>query len=125
MRRQQRLRKRTDFDAVYRKGRASANRLVALRLLRNHLPYNRYGFSVGKRLGKAVVRNRVKRRLREGVRSLTLQPGWDVVISARRPAAAADYHELREAVAGLLSRAHILDRDAPAEETGEDKQPES
>ena len=125
MRRQQRLRKRTDFDAVYRKGRASANKLVALRLLRNDLPYNRYGFSVGKRLGKAVVRNRVKRRLREGVRSLTLQPGWDVVISARRPAAAADYHELREAVAGLLSRAQILDRSAPAEETGEDNQSKS
>ncbi len=125
MRRQHRLRKRTDFDAVYRKGRASATKLVALRLLRNHLPYNRYGFSVGKRLGKAVVRNRVKRRLREGVRSLTVQPGWDVVISARRPAAAADYHELREAVAGLLSRARILDRGAPAGETGEDSQPES
>ena len=123
MRRQQRLRKRKDFDSVYRKGRASANELVALRVLRNHLPHNRYGFSVGKRLGKAVVRNRVRRRLREGVRSLPVQPGWDVVISARRPAAAADYHELREAMAGLFSRAHILDRAGPAEETGEDRRP--
>lgn len=125
MRRQQRLRKTKDFDSVYRKGRASANQLVALRLLRNHLPYNRYGFSVGKRLGKAVVRNRVRRRLREGVHSLPIQPGWDVVISARRPAAAVNYHELRDAVAGLLSRARILDRGAPAEETREDRQPKS
>lgn len=125
MRRQQRLRKTKDFDSVYRKGRASANQLVALRLLRNHLPYNRYGFSVGKRLGKAVVRNRVRRRLREGVHSLPIQPGWDVVISARRPAAAVNYHDLRDAVAGLLSRAHILDRGAPAKETREDRQPKS
>jgi ribonuclease P protein component len=124
MRRQQRLRKRKDFQAVYRKGRASANKLVALRVLRTQLPYTRYGFSVGKALGNAVVRNRVRRRLREGVRSLLARSGWDIVISARRPAAGADYHELREAVTELLSRARILDQDAPGEgRGGEERRP--
>jgi len=110
MRRQLRLRRRKDFDAVFRRGRAWANDLLVLRSLPNHLDHNRYGFITSKRLGKAVVRNRVRRRLREAVRSLPARPGWDVVISAKTPAAEADFHRLRRAVAALMSRAGILDR---------------
>ena len=82
----------------------------------NQLPHNRYGFITSKRLGNAVVRNRVRRRLREGVRSLAVRPGSDVVVSARAPAAQADYHELKRAVANLFARAGILTEGAPAEE---------
>ncbi len=85
----------------------------------NQLPHNRYGFVTSKRLGNAVVRNRVRRRLREGVRALPARPGWDVVLSARVPAAQADYHQLKAAVANLFARAEILAQDA----AGEEKQP--
>ena len=112
MRRQLRLRRRKEFDAVFRQGRMWANELVVLRSYPNQLEHNRYGFVTSKRLGKAVVRNRVRRRLREGVRSLPLRPGWDVVISAKAAAAEADFHELREAVADLLARARILSEEA-------------
>lgn len=103
-----RLRKRQEFTAVYRRGRPYRNELIALRVLPNGLEETRCGFSVGRGIGKAVVRNRVKRRLREGVRSLELAAGWDVVISARQPAAGVRYEGLRVAVAALLSRAGIL-----------------
>lgn len=108
MRRQQRLRKRRDFIAVYREGRYYGHHLVALRVLANGRGLMRFGFVVSKGIGKAVVRNRVRRRLREGVRTLPVAPGWDMMIIARPPAAAADYHRLRDAVAGLLLRAGVL-----------------
>jgi ribonuclease P protein component len=118
MRQKQRLTKRRDFTAVYRKGRALAHPLLVLRLLPNELPYSRYGFVVSKSVGKAVVRNLVRRRLREGVRTLLVQPGWDIVFLARPKAAAADFQTLRRAAASLLSRAKLLTSPLPAGETG-------
>jgi len=109
MKKRERLKARKDFVSVYRKGRAWANRLLVLRALPSGLPHHRYGFVASKRVGKAVVRNRLKRRLREGLRPLAVQPGWDLILLARPPAAEASYHELREAIANLLSRARLLD----------------
>ena len=108
MRRAQRLSKGQDFAAVYRHGRPYRGELLVLRALRTGGPLSRFGFSVGGALGKAVVRNRVKRRLREAVRSLPVVPGWDLVLSARRGAEAADYHRLRSVVAELMGRAGVL-----------------
>lgn len=108
MREQQRLRKRREFVAVYRRGRFYGHDLLALRVLANGRELTRFGFIVSRGIGKAVVRNRVRRRLREGVRTLPVGPGWDMVISARPPAAAADYQRLRDAVAGLFLQAGVL-----------------
>lgn len=70
----------------------------------------RVGLVVGRRIGNAVTRNRVKRRLREVVRSLfpRLQPGYDVVFIARPAAASASPQELEAAVVSLLQRAGVL-----------------
>lgn len=118
MRRQLRLRRRKEFDAVFQQGRTWANELLVLRSFSNQLDHNRYGFVTSKRLGKAVVRNRVRRRLREALRSLPVRAGWDVVISAKAPAAQADFHELKRAVADLLASARILSQGAPPREAG-------
>jgi ribonuclease P protein component len=108
MRKELRLRRRKDFDAVFRQGRAWHNELLVLRSIPNALEHNRYGFVTSKRLGKAVARNRVRRRLRESVRVLPANPGWDVVVSSKARAAEADFHELNRAVVELLDRAGIL-----------------
>ena len=87
----------------------------------NGLPHNRYGFVTSRAVGKAVVRNKVRRRLREAVRSLPLEDGWDVVVIARRSAADAMYRELRESLASLLARAGVtakLGADEAPEEVG-------
>ena len=115
MRGPQRLRKRREFAAVYRKGRTYTNELIALRVLRNRLPENRLGLVASKALGGAVVRNRVRRRLREGMRTLTLEPGWDIVVSARAAAADADYDRLLAASRSLLERAGLLRRETSGE----------
>lgn len=109
MRKQLRLSGRKQFDAIFQEGRVWANRLLVLRALPNQLDHNRYGFVTSKRLGKAVVRNRVRRRLREGLRSLPVRRGWDVVVSVRQAAAQADFHELKRAVTDLLAKSSLLE----------------
>ena len=122
MRREQRLRKSSDFATAYREGRSFSSRLLVIRPRANGLPHNRYGFVTSRAVGKAVVRNRLRRRLREAVRSLPLENGWDVVAIARRSAAEATYAELRASLAALLERAGLLaklEADEAAEKVGE------
>lgn len=108
MRRAQRLRTRRDFTAVYRRGRSYRGQVLTVRVLRTNGPRTRFGFAVGGEIGKAVVRNKVKRRLREAARSLPLEEGYDIVIQARRGAEERSYHELRDTLAALLQRAGVL-----------------
>ena len=115
MRKELRLRRRKDFDAVFRTGRAWHNELLVLRSIPNALEHNRYGFITSKRVGKAVVRNRVRRRLRESVRVLPANPGFDVVVSAKGKTAEADFKALNRAVVQLLGRAGILTEKAGEE----------
>jgi ribonuclease P protein component len=95
------------FQRVYDSGRSWAGREIVVRALPNGLDLTRYGFAVGRRVGKAVVRNRVKRRLREILRKVPLSPGWDIIFIARNPAAQADYKRLEKSVATLLVKAGL------------------
>ena len=97
-----RLRKSREFATVLKKGKRCSNDLLVLGIYPNSLEANRYGYSVGKHLGKAVLRNRIKRRLREAIRELSLIKGWDVVLIARRSAATATYASLKNALQDLL-----------------------
>ena len=108
MRKERRLTRQADFAAVRREGRSWADGLLVLLARRNSLDVTRFGFSVGKRTGNAVVRNRTKRRLREVVRDLPVQEGWDLVLIARKDAASVDYHGLSRSSTALLRRAGIL-----------------
>lgn len=108
MQRERRLRRRQDFERVQRRGRSFAHPLLIARYQPNDLTISRWGFSVGKRVGGAVVRNRVRRRLREIARQVPVRPGLDLVIIARPGAAMAEFGVLREALLELLRRAKVL-----------------
>jgi ribonuclease P protein component len=99
---------KTQFELVYKKGRSLAAREIVIRALPNGLNATRYGLAVSRKVGKAVVRNRIKRRLREILRRMDLPPGWDIILIARNPAAVADYTTLGKSVGNLLIRAGIL-----------------
>ncbi len=96
------------YALIYDQGRTWVNHLVVMKSLSNGLSLSRYGFSVSRRVGKAVVRNRTRRLLREILRVMPLKPGWDIVLIVRPAAAAADYATLRKSVVRLLSRARLL-----------------
>ena len=110
MKKRSRLRKNLDFQRVRREGRSWAHPLLVLCALRNDLGYSRFGFSASKRVGGAVVRNRVRRLMREAtrLRQAMIADGWDVVIIARQPMREANFYQVDRAVEQLLRRAGLL-----------------
>jgi ribonuclease P protein component len=109
LKRDDRLRRREAFDQVRRHGKCWTHRLVVLCVLPNEARSTRFGFSVSKRVGGAVVRNRARRRLREIVRLRlpTISSGWDVVLIARPPIAQAEFRQIEAAVERLLQQAGL------------------
>ena len=97
--------RRGEFDAVYRTGkrRSSSHFTVFFRV--NQLPQSRFGFSIKKALGGAVVRNRMRRRIREIVRChrLEIPVGWDIVIHPKGKVAKAPFATLTADLLTLLS----------------------
>jgi ribonuclease P protein component len=108
MKKAARLKGKKEFDTVFSEGRAWANNFVVLKSVPNSVGVNRYGIVAGRRLGNAVVRNRVKRRLRAVVSNIAAREGWDVVLVARKPATETDYHTLESATRDLFARARLL-----------------
>ncbi len=112
---QHRLRETAAFERARRRGRTWGNALLVLNAVRADPPQTRCGFVVSRRVGKAVERNRVKRRLREILRRrvTAMAPGWDLVFSARPATASTAYGPLAAAVDDLLRRAGLLNASAP------------
>ena len=107
MDKERRLTKSRDFAAVRREGKGSSDRFLVLIARPNSLEVSRFGFSVSKRVGNAVVRNRVKRRLREAAKANHVREGWDLLFIPRNGAATIDYDRLRRSVGTLLKRAGV------------------
>lgn len=99
---------------MYEQGRAQSHRLLVVRVLPNDQLITRFGFVAGKTVGGAVIRNAVKRRLREAARGLPVAAGLDVVIGARKAAADARFCDLRRALESTLTRAGVLSRQEDA-----------
>lgn len=87
-----------------------ANGYLVLYARRNRLGRNEVGITVSKKLGKAVIRNRTRRRLREVYRlnEELFTPGWDIVVVARTRAVDADFGKLTAAYLSLAEKAGIL-----------------
>lgn len=87
-----------------------ANPLLVLYARKNRTGTNRVGVTVSKKLGKAHIRNRVRRRFREVYRlnEDLFQPGWDIVVVARTKAIDAPFEDLTKAYLSLAKKAGIL-----------------
>ena len=99
--------RRGDFDAVYRAGKRRSSSHFTVFFRANELPQSRFGFSIKKALGGAVVRNRIRRRLREIVRChrLEIPAGWDIVIHPKSSVARAEFAALAADFLRLLKSA--------------------
>lgn len=100
------LTKNKNFQAVYKGGRSIANRMLVLYMLPNQSSCRKAGFAAGKRLGNAVVRNRVKRMMREAFRlnQEKLPAGYDFILVGRQPAVAAKTQDVAAALLNICSR---------------------
>jgi ribonuclease P protein component len=108
MKGEEHLTKPEQFTLVYKNGCTQADRLLVLKAIPNTLDFSRYGISVSKHVGNAVIRNRIKRQIREIIRLETLNSGWDIIIIARTPAAGSDFHLLEKSINSLLSRSNLV-----------------
>ena len=108
MRGEQYITKKEQYDSVYKRGSNLANKNLVIRVLPNNLEISRYGIMVSRRVGKAVVRNRIKRTIREIIRKETLQPGYDVVLIARVSIAEARYAQVKKSTEELLIGAGLI-----------------
>jgi ribonuclease P protein component len=102
--REARLVRPGEFDAVYRAGKRRSSSHFTVFFRANELPQSRFGFSIKKALGGAVVRNRIRRRLREVVRChrLEIPAGWDIVIHPKSSVARAPFAALTADLLRLL-----------------------
>jgi ribonuclease P protein component len=111
MRKKYRLRANADFQRIRGQGSRWAHPLLVLSALPNDLGYSRFGFVVGRRTGRAVKRNQIKRRMREAVRARVqkgeIVQGWDIVFIARRPIRDASFQQVDQAIGLLLRRASL------------------
>ena len=111
------LRSATDFQQIQSQSRSRAHPLLLMRYRRNGLDRTRYGISTSRKVGSAVVRNGIRRRLRTILRSIDadVQRGYDILLVARPAAAGVKQSELDGALHQLLRGAAILvPHDQPA-----------
>ena len=101
--------RRADFDALARAGVTSSCRLLVMRARRTDGEVTRIGMSTPRGLGGAVIRNTVRRRIREAlrIRYPSLPSGWDLLVIARSAARDVPSAELGAAIDRLLARCGV------------------
>ncbi len=107
LRREERLRRRADFKRCYEQGRRRHGAFSILYAAPNGLRHPRLGITVSRKVGKAFVRFRVKRRIREIYRRWSKRgklPAIDLVVHVKPAAAAAEFRELRRELRGMLQQ---------------------
>ena len=111
MKRATTLKKNYEFRRVYNKGKSGVSPLLVVYARPNRGGRNRLGVTVSTKLGKAVVRNRVRRRLREIYRlsQPELKQGYDVVLVARTRAVSASYSDLSRAYRRVCEKLELLE----------------
>ena len=104
------LKKNSDFRRLYSRGKNAVTPYLVVYCRPNKCGRNRLGYTVSTKLGHAVVRNRVRRRLREIYRlnAASLRQGWDIVVVARSRAVGADYRKLEAAFLAACRRLDLL-----------------
>jgi len=112
MRRESKLKKDKDFAKVYRSGKSIGNKyLVLYYLLMDSGGPTQVGFSISKKVGKAVVRNKLKRRLREIISSLhsNIKEGYLLVFVVKSGADRLEYKRLNELTSDLLKKGAVIE----------------
>ncbi|MGB1749055.1 MAG: ribonuclease P protein component [Dehalococcoidia bacterium] len=104
-----RIRKPAEFRRVFSRGKRTGNHMANVIAIRSDRNSSRVGLAVSKKVGNAVTRNLVKRRMRDAFMSLVEDAGWDVVFTAKPAAAEASFSELQSGLRRSLKRLNVID----------------
>lgn len=110
MKRNESLRKKKEFRYTYRVGKSAGNHLLTLVYAKSRVREPRVGFSVSKKIGNSVTRNRAKRRMREAITPLMpeIRNNTNLIFIARDSIVDAPFLEIRAAMQRTLTRADLL-----------------
>ncbi len=113
MKRSYMLKRNKEFRYVYRTGKSAGSRLMVLIYTKSRTPDKKVGFSVSKKIGNSVVRNRVKRRMRESFRLMIpdVKPGYGLIFIAREPVVQEDFQTVQKTMRYLLRKAELLENE--------------
>lgn len=114
MKKELRIKKNKDFQGIFNKGRSFANRQFVVYVLRKEGQDTfRIGLSVSKKIGNAVVRNQIKRYIRQSVFELKdlMNPGMDYVIIARKPLAEMGFFDVKKSLTHVLKVGKVLQKE--------------
>src|SRR5690625_6269244 len=106
-----RIKKNSEFQHVFKEGKSFANRQLVIYYIKKEDQDNfRIGLSVGKKIGNAVTRNRIKRYLRHSFHELQdkILPNLNIIILARQPTKDMNYYDIKKRLIHLLSRQHLF-----------------
>ncbi len=112
MKRETTIKENYEFRRIYSKGSSGVSPFLVVYVRPNRRERNRLGVTVSAKLGKAVVRNRVRRRLREIFRlsQPELRQGYDVILVARSRAVTASYRELARAYRRICEKLGLMEK---------------
>lgn len=109
------IKRNSDFQHIFEKGHSINGRYLVVYFLHNQKDFNRIGFCVGRKIGVAVTRNRLKRRLREVVREIDRKSnfqhgseGYDIILVARKPIIIAQYQDIVKEYEYIMLKTGIL-----------------
>ncbi|MDP4105525.1 MAG: ribonuclease P protein component [Bacillota bacterium] len=114
MKKELRIKKNKDFQEAFKKGRSFANRQFVVYVLKKEGQTSfRIGLSVSKKLGNAVMRNQIKRYIRQAVFEIkeSMQQDLDYVIIARKPLVEMDFFEVKKSLAHVLKVGKVLQKE--------------
>ena len=113
MKKEFRIKKNKEFQIVFKGGKSWANRQFIIYILKKpEQPKFRIGLSVSKKIGNSVMRNRIKRCIRQVFLELKgeIKTGQDYVIIARKPVSEMDFHEIKKSLSHLLKLSKVIKR---------------
>lgn len=109
---QNRLKKKKDFEKVFKEGQGFKEDFLFLKFAKNNLKKSRFGFIVSKKFSKkATLRNKIKRKLREIIKMklAKIKEGFDIILVINPGLEQKDFWEMEEAVNRILAKAKVLE----------------
>lgn len=99
------------FSYVYKKGKSFANKKLVIYYIRNNENKLKIGISISKKVGKAVVRNRLRRLIKENIRlNGNIKTGYSIIFLARVGSDDLDYHTMSSSINHVLKKCNLLNR---------------